>query len=236
MSANSLVFSLEMVTITAMYYFAWNVDSVLTNTTDSRFKSLLERRTAWLLINVTPREGLFLDTTVSMTGNKEVEDLIEEKVVDFYMSMSSGQPKRQGKIAVLFYEKRLKNNWWQFSKSEELICWEQWAITITVVEPQSEQEKQKIRKSMERQLNQNLIKILNIINEHKEHIPSITTTEGNPFPYQIAILGSSESWAAMIKRLIVTDAPVDANGGVTSAGGGGGGSEGSTATGTRTSN
>jgi hypothetical protein len=42
-------------------------------------------------------------------------------------------------IAVLFYEKRLKNNWWQFSKSEELICWEQWAITITVLEPQSEQ-------------------------------------------------------------------------------------------------
>jgi hypothetical protein len=33
-----------------------------------------------------------------MTGNKEVEDLIEEKVVDFYMSMSTGQPKRQGKV------------------------------------------------------------------------------------------------------------------------------------------
>jgi hypothetical protein len=52
---------------------------------------------------------------------------------------------------------------------------------------------------------------------------------------QIAILGSTESWAAMIKRLIVTDAPVDSNGGVTS-GGGGGNSEGNTATGTRTNN
>jgi autophagy-related protein 101 len=39
---------------------------------------------------------------------------------------------------------------------------------------------------MERQLNQNLLKILNIINDHKEHIPSITTTEGNPFPYQVS--------------------------------------------------
>jgi midasin (ATPase involved in ribosome maturation) len=46
-------------------------------------------------------------------------------------------------------------------------------------------ERQKIRKSMERQLNQNLLKILNIINDYKEHIPSITTTEGNPFPYQV---------------------------------------------------
>lgn len=52
---------------------------------------------------------------------------------------------------------------------------------------------------------------------------------------QIAILGSSESWAAMIKRLIVTDAPVDSNGGVTS-GGGGGNSEGNTVTGSRTNN
>lgn len=95
-----------------------------------------------------------------MTGNKEVEDLIEEKAADFYMSMSTGPPKQQGKvyvwyrrkskspyadidlhgkIAVLFYEKRLKKNWFQFSKSEELICWEQWAITITVVEPQTDQ-------------------------------------------------------------------------------------------------
>ncbi|CAO3660393.1 unnamed protein product [Umbelopsis ramanniana] len=223
MSTNSLVFSLEMTAVSKSY---------LKDVLRALLHSIFFHR---LLINVTPREGHFLDTTVSMTGNKEVEDLIEEKVVDFYMSMSTGQNKRQGKIAVLFYEKRLKNNWWQFSKSEELICWEQWAITITVLEPQSEQEKQKIKKSTERQLNQNLMKILNIINEHKEHIPSITTTEGNPFPYQIAILGSSESWAAMIKRLIVTDAPVDSNGGVTS-GGGGGNSEGNTATGSRTNN
>jgi hypothetical protein len=55
------------------------------------------------------------------------------------------------------------------------------------------------------------------------------------FLRQIAILGSSESWAAMIKRLIVTDAPVDSNGGVTS-GGGGGNSEGNTASGSRTNN
>lgn len=39
---------------------------------------------------------------------------------------------------------------------------------------------------MERQLKQNLLKILNIINDHKEHIPSITTTDGNPFPYQVS--------------------------------------------------
>jgi len=172
---------------------------------------------------------------VSMTGNKEVEDLIDEKALDLYMSLSTGPLKQQGKLAVLFYEKRPKKNWFQFSRSEELICWEQWTITINVVEPQTEQERQKIRKSMERQLKQNLLKILNIINDYKEHIPSITTTEGNPFPYQVAIPGSSESWAAMIKRLLVTDAPVDSSGVVTSVGAGSSSEEGTT-TGTRAGN
>lgn len=29
------------------------------------------------------------------------------------------------------------------------------------------------------------MKILEIVNNFKEHIPSITTTDGNPFPYQV---------------------------------------------------
>ncbi|KAJ2955861.1 hypothetical protein NQZ79_g8196 [Umbelopsis isabellina] len=223
MSSNSLVFSLEMASVSKNY---------LKDVLRALLHSIFFHR---LLVNVTPREGHFLDSTVSMTDSKEVEELIEERATEFYQKMSSSQNQQQGKIAVLFYEKKQKKIWFQFSKSEELICWEQWAITITVVDPQTESERHKIRKTMERQLNQNLLKILNIINDHKEHIPSITTTEGNPFPYQVAIPGYSESWGAMIKRLLVTDAPVDGNGGITSAGGSGG-SEGNANTGTRISN
>jgi hypothetical protein len=29
--------------------------------------------------------------------------------------------------------------------------------------------------------------ILRIVDDYKEHIPSITTTEGNPFPYEITV-------------------------------------------------
>lgn len=46
-------------------------------------------------------------------------------------------------------------------------------------------EKLKASKSVESQFNSNLLKLLKIVNEYKEHIPSITTTEGNPFPYQV---------------------------------------------------
>lgn len=46
-------------------------------------------------------------------------------------------------------------------------------------------EKLKSSKSVENQFTQCLMKILKIVNDYKEHIPSITTTEGNPFPYQV---------------------------------------------------
>lgn len=106
-------------------------------------------------------------------------------------------------MALFFYEKRLKKNWFQFSKTEEFVCWEQWVITLNLTSPpQTEQgtyvqlwrekrgtndyiEKLRSMKSAEDQFRQCLMKILEIVNESKEHIPSITTTDGNPFPYQV---------------------------------------------------
>ncbi|ORZ18969.1 hypothetical protein BCR42DRAFT_235508 [Absidia repens] len=159
-----------------------------------------------LLVNVTPRELRVLDTTVSITDSKEVETLVEEKANEFLQSIQNNA--RQGKIAVLFYEKRRKKSLFQFTKSEELVCWEQWALTIGLAYPESELDRQRVRRACERQLSQCLLAILKLANDHKEHIPSITTTDGNPFPYQIAIPSKSESWSAMIKRLLVTDAPM----------------------------
>ncbi|KAI7901949.1 uncharacterized protein BX663DRAFT_94059 [Cokeromyces recurvatus] len=75
--------------------------------------------------------------------------------------------------------------------------------------PVSEQEKIKLNKSIEHQFIQCLLKILNMVNEYKEHIPSITTTEGNPFPYQIVVQSQIESWNSILKRLTtVTGAPI----------------------------
>ncbi|KAG2208209.1 hypothetical protein INT46_000251 [Mucor plumbeus] len=167
-----------------------------------------ERCTSGLLINVIPRELRVLNTTVSITDSSDVENLIEEKIAEFLHNSNSPTQVKQEKLAVLFYEKRLKKNWFQFSKSEEFVCWEQWDITLNLIQtPKSEQEKSKLMKSVENQFMQNLMKILKIVNDYKEHIPSITTTEGNPFPYQIATQTQTESWNSMIKRILVTDAP-----------------------------
>ncbi|KAG2217813.1 hypothetical protein INT45_005414 [Circinella minor] len=159
-----------------------------------------------LLVNVTPREFVVLDTTVSATDNRDVEHLIDERAAEFVQNICSSHVK-QGKIAVLFYEQRDKKIWFQFSKAKELVCWERWAITMSLAQPTNEQERQKMQRSLQQQLTRCLHDILKLANNHKEHIPSIKTVDGNPFPYHIAILSQSESWGAMIKRLLVTDAP-----------------------------
>ncbi|CAO3598053.1 unnamed protein product [Absidia cylindrospora] len=194
MASNAQEFGIEMVSVPKEY---------LKDVLRALLHSVFFHR---LLVNVTPRELRVLDTTVSITDSKEVETLIEEKANEFLQSIQNNA--RQGKIAVLFYEKRRKKNWFQFTKSEELVCWEQWALTIGLAYPESELDRQRVRRACERQLSQCLLAILKLANDHKEHIPSITTTDGNPFPYQIAIPSKSESWSTMIKRLLVTDAPM----------------------------
>ncbi|CAO3636055.1 unnamed protein product [Cunninghamella echinulata] len=98
--------------------------------------------------------------------------MIEEKIMEFYQSIENNV--KQGKISILFYEKKQKKNWFQFSKSEELSCWEQWALTIGVAFPENEHEQHRLHIACERQLSQCLLAILKLANDHKEHIPSIT--------------------------------------------------------------
>ncbi|KAG1170023.1 hypothetical protein G6F70_007963 [Rhizopus microsporus] len=158
-----------------------------------------------LLVNVAPRELRVLNTTVSITDSQEVETLIEQKIAEFLQNTNSSQIK-QGKLAVLFYEKRLKKNWFHFTKGEEFNKARRERDKLDVSKLHI-LDKPKTTRWMENQLSQCLLTILKIVNEHKEHIPSITTTEGNPFPYQIAIQSQTESWGTMIKRMLVTDPP-----------------------------
>jgi autophagy-related protein 101 len=41
-----------------------------------------------------------------------------------------------------------------------------------------------------------VMKIVTSVNAHKDHIPPITTSESNPFPYQINVNQKDAGWAA----------------------------------------
>lgn len=46
---------------------------------------------------------------------------------------------------------------------------------------------------MEKSLQKTAMKIVNIVNRDKDHIPPITSTETNPFPYTITVGPKSDT-------------------------------------------
>ena len=49
---------------------------------------------------------------------------------------------------------------------------------------------------MESTLASTIMKVVTLVNAHKDHIPPITTTESNPFPFQISVNQKESGWAA----------------------------------------
>ena len=59
-------------------------------------------------------------------------------------------------------------------------------------------ERMKVTKAMETTLQRAILKIVTIVNQHKDHIPPITTSETNPFPYQIILNPRLEGWTKAV--------------------------------------
>jgi autophagy-related protein 101 len=55
-----------------------------------------------------------------------------------------------------------------------------------------------VRRAQEKSLQKAALKIINSVNRDKDHIPPITTTDANPFPYQIVINTKSDGWGTRI--------------------------------------
>ncbi|KKY33367.1 hypothetical protein UCDDA912_g06743 [Diaporthe ampelina] len=91
----------------------------------------------------------------------------------------------RGQVSVQFMEKTRRRKMWY--KGDEEVCWESWTIRVTVAEPRTENERAKVRKAMETTLLTTVMKIITSVNSFKDHIPPITTTETNPFPYNITV-------------------------------------------------
>ncbi|RHZ71708.1 hypothetical protein CDV55_108556 [Aspergillus turcosus] len=106
-------------------------------------------------------------------------------------------------------------------KGEEEVCWEVWNLDVTIATPRTESgtyplnktdvidagkrtvwadyhhpvpERAKVRKAMENMLQKAALKILAVVNRDKDHIPPITTSDSNPFPYRIVLNPRSDGW------------------------------------------
>ncbi|KAM3542959.1 hypothetical protein ARSEF1564_004097 [Beauveria bassiana] len=86
------------------------------------------------------------------------------------------------------------------SRGDEEVCWECWTVKVTVAEPRTESERNKVRRAMEQTLLTTAMKIVTFANTHKDHIPPITTQGGNPFPCKISIeQKESTGWASRMR-------------------------------------
>lgn len=103
----------------------------------------------------------------------------------------------------MFFKKRPKKTW--FTKSEEEVCWEvielyvspmiiadmqsvlcqQWLLSLDIRDCVTERQQIDSLRILQKDLTSALIKISQLTNEQKEHIPAITSNDA--FPFQVKI-------------------------------------------------
>ncbi|KAH6850081.1 hypothetical protein B0I37DRAFT_103990 [Chaetomium sp. MPI-CAGE-AT-0009] len=101
---------------------------------------------------------------------------------------SGGGGGGRGQITIQFLEKRRRKTWYAMRGDDE-VCWESWTVKVTVADPRTEGERAKVRRASEKTLHNTIMKAVTLANAHKDHIPPITTSDSNPFPYQIHVGG-----------------------------------------------
>ncbi|KAF2750461.1 DUF1649-domain-containing protein [Sporormia fimetaria CBS 119925] len=137
-------------------------------------------------ISISPLTRDLLDLTLPAIDDVDLETLIDQRTAALVRAIESTQQSRRGQLAVQFFEKKRRKAYF-FGKSDEEVCWEQWTLDVTIASPRTESEVLKVRRAMTKSLQKAAFKIVSIVNQHKDHIPPITTTDQNPFPYQILV-------------------------------------------------
>ncbi|KAF2657440.1 DUF1649-domain-containing protein [Lophiostoma macrostomum CBS 122681] len=135
-------------------------------------------------MSISPLTRDLLDLTLPAIDDVDLETLIDNRTAALVWAIESTH--RRGQLAVQFFEKKRRKTYF-FGKADEEICWEQWTLDVTLAMPRTETDVLKVRRAMTKSLQKAAFKIVNIVNQYKDHIPPITTTDQNPFPYQIVV-------------------------------------------------
>ncbi|KAI0128805.1 autophagy-related protein [Xylariales sp. AK1849] len=163
--------------------------------------------------SLTPHSREVLDICLPYVEDAELDTMIEKRTAELDRELSAERTHTvppmhsgggnaggggRGNISVNFFEKKRRKTWYMraaYGGGDEETCWECWTVKVTVAEPRTESERAKVRKAMEQTLLTTVMKIISYVNNHKDHIPPITTSESNPFPYQINVNQKDAGWA-----------------------------------------
>ncbi|KAL1855689.1 hypothetical protein VTK73DRAFT_8528 [Phialemonium thermophilum] len=173
------------------------LDLTLPYVPDVELETLIEQRTAALVRQLDAERSQHQHPAQApQTQSQQYLPLQRQQQRQHHHQAGASSGSGRGQVVVHFFERRRRKPGWNPLRGEEEVCWETWTVKVTVAEPKTESERAKVRRAMESTLLATVMKILAYVNTHKDHIPPITTTESNPFPYQININQKELGWAA----------------------------------------
>lgn len=139
-----------------------------------------------------------LDITLPFVAEDDIDTLIETKATTFVRSLDNPSnqlspqynPKSlgpsRGTLVTHFLERKRRKGWF-IAKADEETIWETWILDVTLTAARSEPEAARNRRVMETSLQKAAMRVIELVNKEKDHIPPITTNDSNPFPYQILV-------------------------------------------------
>lgn len=148
---------------------------------------------------IRPMTRDILETTLMVVEDPDLETLIDSKATAAVRKLeaasnSSALASTTHPVLVVkveFSEKRRRNKaYFTFSfttQAEEEFVWESWALRVQMQRARTEGEAQRLRSKMEASLRAAAFKVVDLAGGEKDHIPPITTTDTNPFPYRIVV-------------------------------------------------
>ncbi|KAI0180816.1 DUF1649-domain-containing protein [Hypoxylon sp. FL1284] len=163
-----------------------------------------------------PHSREVLDITLPFVDDVELDTMIEKRAAELARELDAERTTHhhhphssfpaqtrgggRGNVQVQFFEKKRRKakSWYMraaYGGGDEEVCWESWTVKVTVAEPRTDSERAKVRQAMEQTLLTTVMKIVTCVNTHKDHIPPITTSDSNPFPYQINVNQKDAGWA-----------------------------------------
>ncbi|KAL1888175.1 hypothetical protein Cpir12675_006269 [Ceratocystis pirilliformis] len=113
------------------------------------------------------------------------------------VSQADQSGNKRGIVKIQFFERRRRTGW--IPRADEEVCWESWILKVSLAQPRNDNDRAKLRKAMSRTLLNEVINITNFVSLNKGHIPPITSSSNNPFPYQITVNPKEASWSGRLR-------------------------------------
>lgn len=154
-------------------------------------------------------ESELFELSYVQCGDAEVERTIEDKVHRLGQWVDRNPGKRVT-VALSFFEKRYKQNW--FAKHEERLYWEQWRVHLDVKPQEADPQPgdgASARRALQTSLQACVLELLRLVNDRREHIPPVVSSEVVCFPYEITLPSDADGHFGldMLKRVVLNSNP-----------------------------